>query len=145
MCWDHHAETWDVPWPESCMWDIGVPVRLFQDFVCCPHPHPPPQEVWLHWCLWIKNQHSITIKCQETWLKAIRLKEVFDFHDFFKKNKSGKIRQRPIKPFISLKQYILTAFISYPLISLASLNDWSQVTDLVLVWLFTWKYPLNWL
>lgn len=49
------------------------------------------------------------------------------------------------KPFIFLKQYILAAFISYPSISLTSLNDWLQVTDLLLVWLFTWKYPLNWL
>lgn len=31
---------------------------------------------------------------QETWLKAMRLKEVFDFHDFFKRNKSEKMGQR---------------------------------------------------
>lgn len=79
-------------------------------------PSPPPASSRGLTALMSVNQEPTQHynKCQETWmLKAIRLKKVFDFHDFFKKNKSGKMRQRP--NYLYPWSNILTAFISYPL------------------------------
>lgn len=126
----------------SACWDMRCVltwVRRVRCWSTCPSlsglrtlPSPPPassrgltawKSVTNH-----PTQHSNKLSRDHAGLGAMWLKEVFDFHDFFKRNKKLK-NETKTKIIISLKQDILTAFISYPSISLASLNDWLQVTN----------------